>query len=217
MLFSILSGGNPQTILISLLLTLPIIVFALSIHETAHGYAAWKCGDNTAYNLGRLSLNPAKHIDLMGTIAMLVFGFGWAKPVPVNTRNFRNHKRGMAITAAAGPLASFALAALGRVRGGAFGGEVFVFSLFLGLLNLLPLASFDGSRILRASLSLLFGESAARAISSALAYAFLFLAWIVSVYILFYSGANFALLLFCAYIFVFTIVKKDCNSRKKVV
>ena len=173
MLFSILSGGNPQTILISLLLTLPIIVFALSIHETAHGYAAWKCGDNTAYNLGRLSLNPAKHIDLMGTIAMLVFGFGWAKPVPVNTRNFRNHKRGMAITAAAGPLANIltgivsilfysffaALFAFATTKGwGSFaincirwlatfamlGAEI---NLVFAFFNLIPIPPFDGSRI----------------------------------------------------------------------
>ncbi len=122
-----------------------------------------------------------------------------------------------AFVAAAGPAASFILAYLGRVRGGAFGGEVFVFSLFLGLLNLIPLASFDGSRITSALLSLLFGESAARKATEVLSYAFLFLAWVVSVYIFFYSGVNFALLLFCAYIFVFTVVKKDCNSRNKVV
>lgn len=122
-----------------------------------------------------------------------------------------------AFVAAAGPCASFALAFLGRARGGAFGGEVFVFSLFLGILNLIPLASFDGSRIATALLSLLFGEGAARAVSAVLSYTFLFLAWVVSVYVLFYSGANFALLLFCAYIFVFTVIKKDCNSRRKVV
>ena len=122
-----------------------------------------------------------------------------------------------AFVAAAGPAASFALALLGHARGGAFGSEVFVFSLFLGLLNLIPLASFDGNRIVSALLSLAFGEGAARAVSSALSYTFLFLAWVVSVYILFYSGANFALLLFCAYIFVFAVVKKDCNSRNKVV
>ena len=168
------------------------VIASVLAHELAHLAAAKMCG-------GKVE-----------SISLTAFGIslGFSAPKAYGEEIF---------TAAAGPLASFALAALGRVRGGAFGGEVFVFSLFLGLLNLLPLASFDGSRILKASLSLLFGESAARAISSALAYAFLFLAWIVSVYILFYSGANFALLLFCAYIFVFTIVKKDCNSRKKVV
>ena len=106
MLFSILSSGDPRQIIVELLLTVPVIIFALCIHETAHGYVAWKCGDSTAYNLGRLSLNPAKHLDLVGTISMLIFGYGWAKPVPVNTRNFRNHKRGMALTALAGPLSN---------------------------------------------------------------------------------------------------------------
>ena len=106
MLFSILSSGDLRQIIVELLLTVPVIIFALCIHETAHGYVAWKCGDSTAYNLGRLSLNPTKHLDLMGTISMLVFGYGWAKPVPVNTRNFRNHKRGMALTALAGPLSN---------------------------------------------------------------------------------------------------------------
>lgn len=120
-------------------------------------------------------------------------------------------------TAAAGPAASFLFAALGHARGGAFGREVFVFSLFLGLMNLIPLASFDGSRIVTATLAMLFGEYAAQKASAALSYFFLFLAWVVSVYILFYSGVNFALLIFCAYIFVFTVIKKDCNSRDKVV
>ena len=120
-------------------------------------------------------------------------------------------------TAAAGPAASFLFAALGHARGGDFGGEVFVFSLFLGLMNLIPLASFDGNRIVTAMLALLFGEYAAQKASAALSYFFLFLAWVVSVYILFYSGVNFALLIFCAYIFVFTVIKRDCNSRDKVV
>lgn len=120
-------------------------------------------------------------------------------------------------TAAAGPAASFLFAALGHARGGDFGGEVFVFSLFLGLMNLIPLASFDGNRIVTATLALLFGEYAAQKASAALSYFFLFLAWVVSVYILFYSGVNFALLIFCAYIFAFTVIKRDCNSRDKVV
>jgi len=93
-------------------LYLPILFLALSIHETAHGYAAWKCGDPTAHNLGRLTLNPAKHLDLMGTLCMAVFGFGWAKPVPINTRYFRKPKRDMAISAAAGPLSNFLLGVL---------------------------------------------------------------------------------------------------------
>ncbi len=119
MLFSILQGGDPTSILISLLLSLPVIFLALSIHETAHGWVAWKCGDNTAYNLGRLTLNPIKHLDPMGALMMLLVGFGWAKPVPVNTRNFRNPKRDMALTAAAGPAANLLLGLFSAIVAGA--------------------------------------------------------------------------------------------------
>lgn len=120
MLLSMLRGGSVQDTIISLLLSLPIIILALSVHETAHGYAAWKCGDPTAHNLGRLSLNPLKHLDLMGTLCMLLVGFGWAKPVPINTRYFRKPKRDMAITAAAGPLANLLMGAVFAVLLGVF-------------------------------------------------------------------------------------------------
>lgn len=168
------------------------VITSVLVHEAAHLAAAKLCREKVA------------------SARLTAFGIslGFSPPHSYEEEAF---------VAAAGPFASFALAALGRLRGGAFGGEVFVFSLFLGLLNLIPLASFDGNRIISALLSLAFGEGAARAVSSALSYAFLFLAWVVSVYILFYSGANFALLLFCAYIFVFTVVKKDCNSCNKVI
>ena len=110
MLLDILtSGGGIQSALISLLLTLPIMMLALSAHETAHGYVAYKCGDPTAYNLGRLTLNPIKHLDPVGLGCLLLFGFGWAKPVPINTRSFRNPKRGMALSALAGPMANLIL------------------------------------------------------------------------------------------------------------
>ena len=109
MLLDILSGGDIRDIIISLIFSMPIILLALSLHETAHGYVAYKCGDNTAYNLGRLTLNPFKHLDPIGFACMLLLGFGWAKPVPINTRNFRNPKRGMALSALAGPLANAVL------------------------------------------------------------------------------------------------------------
>jgi len=115
MLFSILSGGDWRDIVINLLLTLPVILLALSFHEAAHAFAAYKMGDRTAYNLGRVTLNPAKHLDLFGTLSMLIVGYGWAKPVPINARNFRNPKMGMAITAIAGPLANLALGLLGTI------------------------------------------------------------------------------------------------------
>lgn len=93
-----------------LLLGLPAILLSLSVHEASHGYAAYKLGDSTAYNLGRLTLNPIKHINPFGFLAMLFFSIGWANPVPVNTRNFKNPRRDMAITAAAGPISNLILA-----------------------------------------------------------------------------------------------------------
>ena len=92
------------------LLSLPIILLALSVHETAHGFVAYKLGDPTAKNYGRLTLNPIKHIDIFGFISMLLFHIGWAKPVPVNSRYFKKPKRDMAITGAAGPLSNLLLA-----------------------------------------------------------------------------------------------------------
>lgn len=173
MLFSILQGGDLKEILIDLLLSLPIIILALTVHETAHGYVAYKCGDPTAYNLGRLTLNPAKHLDPIGFFCMLIFGYGWAKPVPINTRNFRNPKRGMALSAAAGPLSNLLLGVFFAVGYGLlrawyvylFYTSTVQFTLnvvqiattlfFLGAIynflfmafNLIPVPPFDGSRI----------------------------------------------------------------------
>ena len=173
MLLDILSGGNFRSIIISLLFSMPIILFALSLHETAHGYMAYKCGDKTAYNLGRLTLNPMKHIDPAGFLCMLVLGFGWAKPVPINTRNFRNPKRGMALSALAGPLANaimglISAALLGIVSAFYYylafkGASRFVltcisytsllfqlsalYNLLFMAFNLIPIPPFDGSRI----------------------------------------------------------------------
>ena len=94
----------------SVLLALPVILLALCVHETAHGFVAKKLGDPTASSLGRLTLNPAKHLDPIGFICMLCFGFGWAKPVPVNTRYFKKPKRDMALCALAGPVSNVLLA-----------------------------------------------------------------------------------------------------------
>ncbi len=170
MLLSILSGGDIRDIIVSLLLSLPIIFFALAFHETAHGYVAWKCGDPTAHNLGRLTLNPVKHLDPIGFLSMLIFGFGWAKPIPVNARYFRNPKRGMALSALAGPAANALLGVISAVLAGLF----FVLYTFVGMpaflttctywafqlfflsaqynflfmaFNLIPCPPFDGSRI----------------------------------------------------------------------
>ena len=93
-----------------ILLGLPAILISLSVHEAAHGYAAYKLGDPTANNLGRLTLNPLKHIDPIGFIAMIFFRIGWANPVPVNSRFFKKPRRDMALTAAAGPISNLCLA-----------------------------------------------------------------------------------------------------------
>ena len=88
------------------LLSLPIILLALSVHEASHGIMANKLGDPTAKNFGRLTLNPLKHIDPFGFLCMLFFHFGWAKPVPVNSRYFKKPRRDMALTATAGPVSN---------------------------------------------------------------------------------------------------------------
>ncbi len=95
------------------LLRIPIVLLALAFHETAHGYVAFRLGDPTARNFGRLSLNPVKHFDPFGLLCMLVFGFGWAKPVPINTRYFKKPRRDMALTGIAGPVSNFLLAIIG--------------------------------------------------------------------------------------------------------
>ncbi len=81
---------------------IPVILISLTLHEWGHAFAAYKCGDNTARNLGRMSMNPFVHLDILGFLSLLILGFGWAKPVPVNSRNYKNFKRGEAIVSLAG-------------------------------------------------------------------------------------------------------------------
>ena len=113
-----IAKGDWRNLIIQLLLMFPVVLFALSAHEAAHGLVAYMMGDRTAYNLGRVTLNPAKHLDPAGTIVMLLVGFGWAKPVPINARNFKNPKWGMALTAIAGPLSNMLLGAIGAIAAG---------------------------------------------------------------------------------------------------
>ena len=81
---------------------IPVILISLTLHEWGHAFAAYKCGDNTARNLGRMSMNPFVHLDILGFLSLLILGFGWAKPVPVNSRNYKNFKRGETIVSLAG-------------------------------------------------------------------------------------------------------------------
>lgn len=115
MLLDLLTYGFNKWILIYLLLSLPVILFSLSFHETAHGLIAKKLGDPTASSLGRLSLNPLKHIDPIGFLCMLTVGFGWAKPVPINTRYFKNPRKDMAKVGIAGPLSNLLLALISYI------------------------------------------------------------------------------------------------------
>ena len=94
--------ADPVNFLISMAYIWGVILFSLILHECAHGYAALRCGDPTAKLMGRLSLNPARHLDPVGTLCMFLLGFGWAKPVPVNPRNFRHYRRDDFIVSIAG-------------------------------------------------------------------------------------------------------------------
>lgn len=159
--------------LVYYLLSAVAALIALTVHEYCHGYAAYKMGDNTAKNFGRLTLNPIKHIDPYGAICMVLFHVGWAKPVPINSRNFKDPKKGFAITAAAGPASNLILGFFSAllylllfalVRDIPFESKNFAYHLInnslsflfifhsinigLGLFNLVPIPPFDGSRLL---------------------------------------------------------------------
>lgn len=150
--------------LVDLLMTVAAVLLCLTVHETCHGLAAYALGDPTAKRQHRLSLNPLRHLDIFGTLMMIVAGFGWAKPVPVDMRYFKHPKSGMALTALAGPLSNFVLAyaaLLARaallafytpnsaILGGVidFTVTVAVLSVGLGIFNLIPFPPLDGSKI----------------------------------------------------------------------
>ena len=109
MLLSLLRSGFSAEAVIYILLMLPVIAISLTVHEYAHGFVALKCGDGTARAFGRLTFNPVKHLDPVGFISMLLVGFGWAKPVPVNIRSLRNTKRDIAFVSLAGPVSNLLL------------------------------------------------------------------------------------------------------------
>ena len=163
--------GSLTDKIIDLLFVIPCVLFALTVHEVSHGYMAYRLGDPTARNMGRLTLNPLKHLDPVGALCMVLFHFGWARPVPINTRYFRKPRRDTALTAAAGPISNFIMAFLGLlvqeillavfIRHPASSQFVYnlqyaaltlfsyfhVLNLSLGMFNLIPVPPLDGSRI----------------------------------------------------------------------
>lgn len=166
---SLFSGGQVDLmgVLMQIAVVLFIIFLILPLHEWAHGFVAYKLGDPTAKNSGRLTLNPMASFDPFGALFLLLFGFGWAKPVPVDTRYFKNPKRGMAITAFAGPLSNLIAALAGALIYvgilvatkfnapaliSLFFSNYIVINVSLAVFNLLPIPPLDGSKILGAFL-----------------------------------------------------------------
>jgi len=147
---------------ITLVETLAAVLIAATVHEFAHALIADRLGDPTARHMGRLSLNPIVHLDPLGTIFFVLMGFGWAKPVPVNPRNFHDPRGGMLQVAVAGPLANitmaFVLGMLLKVPGlveavwAPFLALVIWINIVLAIFNLIPIPPLDGSRILAALL-----------------------------------------------------------------
>lgn len=161
--------GFDFTYLLSVILGIVPSLICITLHELSHGYVAYRLGDDTAKRAGRLTLNPIKHLDPVGLLMMVVFHFGWAKPVPVNMFKFKNPKRGMALTALAGPVSNLVIAVVFMFVYGlvyiplsrsSAGGYLLTMlqltayiSLGLAVFNLIPISPLDGSKVLFAVLN----------------------------------------------------------------
>ena len=177
MIFDLLMTGDIKGAIISFLLSVPIIILILSVHEYAHGLVAKKLGDPTAESLGRLTLNPLKHIDPIGFIMFIVLGIGYAKPVPINSRYFKKPKRDMALVGVAGPASNLIMAIIfaalikllfllaqfipltaptWTVTAFAYLYQILYLGVFyniaFAIFNLIPVPPLDGSRLLYAFL-----------------------------------------------------------------
>ena len=133
MLLNLIFSGDFMSVITYILSALIVVFFVLPFHEWAHGFVAYKLGDRTAKQSGRLTLNPLAHIDPFGSMLLLLIGFGWAKPVPVDSRYFKNPKVGMSITALAGPVANLLAAVVsGLIMNGilAAAGNIMVYSMY---------------------------------------------------------------------------------------
>ena len=153
--------GLDWSYLTNILLSIIPALICITLHELSHGFVAYKLGDPTAKNAGRLTLNPIKHLDIMGILMMVVFHFGWAKPVPVNMYRFKNPKRGMAITAVAGPLSNVVITIVFLFLYGALfrplGKDNLILemiqltaylSISFAIFNIIPISPLDGSKVL---------------------------------------------------------------------
>lgn len=169
-LLNLLQGGDMTQIVLTLLTTAFVVLAILPIHECAHAYVAHKLGDDTGKYSGRMTLNPMRHLDPIGSLSLFLIGFGWAKPVPVNPNHFKNRKAGMALTALAGPVSNLIVAFIAvlllRINFqiaaanlnyyyGALYDAVYTFlyllsaiNIGLAVFNFLPIPPLDGSRIL---------------------------------------------------------------------
>lgn len=203
--------SNPTSVFITILAILVIIGFVISLHEASHAFVANKLGDPTARLLGRVTLNPAAHIDPIGTILVpvvlfLIGGlvFGWAKPTPINPLNFANPRRDSALVAVAGPVSNFLVAIVASILYRLLPNEFFFalvwLNLILGIFNLLPVPPLDGFKVLIGVLP----KGAAIRLAVLESYGPLVLILFLLVFFNLFSGIIYALLNFVLTILVGT-------------